>query len=81
MRKVIVNSTPLISLCRVGLFDLLRKRYEEITIPEAVFREVTSKELGYIEAVMPIIREMESKGIYFSKDLIAQVMRASKEES
>jgi len=39
MRKVIVNSTPLISLCKIGLLDLLKKQYGEITIPEAVFRK------------------------------------------
>ena len=43
MRKAIVNSTPLISLCRVDLLDLLKAQYGEITIPEAVFNEVTRK--------------------------------------
>ncbi len=43
MRKVTVNSTPLISLCKIDALDLLRKRYGEITIPEAVFQEVTAK--------------------------------------
>ena len=43
MRKVIVNSTPLIALCRVQLLDLLHAMYGEITIPEAVFAEVTAK--------------------------------------
>ena len=43
MRKVIVNSTPLISLCKIGLLDLLKKQYGEITIPEAVFQEVSRK--------------------------------------
>ena len=43
MRKVIVNSTPLISLCKVGLLDLLKKQYGEITVPEAVFYEITRK--------------------------------------
>ena len=36
MRKVIVNSTPLIALCKAGEFLLLKRMYEEITIPEAV---------------------------------------------
>lgn len=44
MRRVIVNSTPLIVLCNVGKLELLRALYEEITIPEAVFAEVTKKE-------------------------------------
>lgn len=43
MRKVVVNSTPLIALCKINRLDLLRELYGEITIPEAVFHEVTLK--------------------------------------
>ena len=43
MRKVIVNSTPLIALCKVNQLELLRELYTEITIPEAVFQEITAK--------------------------------------
>ena len=43
MRKVIVNSTPLIALGKTGKLDLLRKMYKNITIPKAVFDEVTKK--------------------------------------
>lgn len=43
MRKVIVNSTPLIALSGVGLLELLRKFYGEIIIPEAVYREISAK--------------------------------------
>lgn len=43
MRKVVVNSTPLIALCKIDRIELLRELYGEITIPEAVFREVTAK--------------------------------------
>lgn len=160
MRKVIVNSTPLISLCKVNLLDLLKRQYGEITIPAAVFREVSkkndavknqisssewihiesvketksrrmyraklhdgevevmilaqehegehlvviddgparktaeflgltltgtigilikAKSNGYIDAVMPIVNEMERKGIYFSEQLKAQVKRIANE--
>ena len=44
MRKVIVNSTPLIVLCNIGELDILRSMYGEITIPKAVYDEVTVKE-------------------------------------
>lgn len=44
MRKVIVNSTPLIVLCRIGKLNILKAMYEEIIIPSAVFREVTAKD-------------------------------------
>lgn len=43
MRKVIVNSTPLIVLSGVGELNLLKKLYREVSIPEAVYREVTAK--------------------------------------
>ena len=44
MRRVIVNSTPLIVLCNTGQLDILKKLYGEISIPEAVFNEITEKE-------------------------------------
>lgn len=44
MRKVIVNSTPLIILSRINHLSILKELYEEIIIPQAVFNEVTNKE-------------------------------------
>ena len=46
MRKVIVNSTPLITLSKINRLELLKELYGEITIPEAVFHEVTAKNDG-----------------------------------
>lgn len=43
MRKVVVNTTPLIALSHVGQLDLLKKLYEEIMIPEAVYHELSVK--------------------------------------
>ena len=43
MRKVVVNSTPLIVLCNIDRLDLLKKLYGDIYIPQAVFDEVTVK--------------------------------------
>lgn len=43
MRRVIVNSTPLIALCNAGLLKILKEVYGQITIPKAVFDEVTAK--------------------------------------
>ena len=43
MRKVIVNSTPLIILCGIGKLNILKEVYEEIIIPSAVYTEVTEK--------------------------------------
>jgi len=43
MRRIIVNSTPLIVLCNIGRIHILKDLYSEIEIPEAVYREVTEK--------------------------------------
>ena len=43
MRRVIVNSTPIIALCNIGKLHLLRSLYGQIIIPQAVYDEVTSK--------------------------------------
>ena len=43
MRKVIVNTTPLIALAGVGQLNLLRQLYSEITIPRAVYHEIISE--------------------------------------
>lgn len=43
MRKVIVNTTPLIALAGIGQLNLLRQLYSEITIPRAVYHEIISE--------------------------------------
>ena len=43
MRKVIVNSTPLIALSHVKQLDLLRDLYGQVTIPRAVYNEISVK--------------------------------------
>ena len=43
MRKVIVNSTPIILLSNISQLELLKQIYGEITIPQAVYDEVTEK--------------------------------------
>ncbi len=43
MRKVVVNTTPLIALSHVGQLNILKKLYGEIIIPEAVYRELSVK--------------------------------------
>lgn len=43
MRKVIVNSTPLIALSHVYQLSILRELYGKITIPKAVYKEISVK--------------------------------------
>lgn len=43
MRKVIVNSTPLIALSNVDKLEVLKMMYGEITIPRAVYEEISVK--------------------------------------
>ena len=43
MRKVVVNTTPLIALSHVGQLEVLKKLYSGIIIPEAVYRELSVK--------------------------------------
>lgn len=44
MRKVVVNTTPLIALSHIGKLDILRELYGKIFIPEAVYNELSVKE-------------------------------------
>ena len=43
MQKVIVNSTPMIILSKIGMLEILHKLFGEITIPQAVYDEITFK--------------------------------------
>lgn len=40
MRKVVSNTTPLISLMKLSKLELLKDLYKEISIPFAVFQEI-----------------------------------------
>ena len=61
MRKVIVNSTPLIALCHANLLPVLKQLYGEITIPKAVYDEISVK---------PVLEVMIRNGIYIKPSLV-----------
>ena len=42
MRRVVVNTTPLIALAEIGELHILKDLYERIEIPNAVFEEIKS---------------------------------------
>ena len=52
MRRVVVNSTPLLVLGNIGQLDILRKMYGKIVISEAVYREVTEKDDAASQAIL-----------------------------
>ena len=43
MRKVILNTTPMIALSEIGKLYLFKELYGEVYIPEAVYEEVKSE--------------------------------------
>jgi predicted nucleic acid-binding protein len=44
--KIVSNASPLINLARIGQLDLLQRLYGELTVPEAVWREVVLEGAG-----------------------------------
>lgn len=48
MRKVVSNTTPIISLLKIEKLDVLQNLYGKILIPQAVYREIeTGREKDY----------------------------------
>ena len=47
---VISDTTPIVSLIKINRIDLLEKLFEEVCIPEAVFRELTTNTMFENEA-------------------------------
>jgi predicted nucleic acid-binding protein len=43
---IVSNAGPLIHLCSIGQFDLLRELYEKVIIPQAVYEEVVVQGKG-----------------------------------
>ncbi len=50
--RVVLNSSPLIFLAKLGLLDLLEKLFEEVYITEAVYHETVVEGAGHEEAVV-----------------------------
>jgi hypothetical protein len=50
MPKIITNTTPIISLLKIGKLTLLKELYEKVIIPTAVFKEIENgKEKSYYQ--------------------------------
>lgn len=75
MRRVIVNSTPIIILCNIGLLDILKALYAEICIPEAVYREVTEKDDSACQVLKTALNWIHVEKIANQSDKIAYLRR------
>lgn len=90
MRKIVVNSTPLIILGKIDELEILKNLYGEIIIPQAVFEEVTSKNDFTKEKILNSswikileVQDKTNRKIYQSKlhDGEVEVMMLAKEIS
>ncbi|GHT48413.1 DUF3368 domain-containing protein [Bacteroidia bacterium] len=76
MRKVISNTTPILSLLKIDKLYILKELYETVSIPEAVFYEIeTGKDKEFYTDLSEIewikiekIRVQESKLYLFDLD-------------
>lgn len=74
MHKVIVNSTPVITLCNIGEINILRELYGTVTVPSAVYREVTAKS----DSACQQISSLSWIHVEEVKDVSQKVMYAAK---
>ncbi len=70
MRKVISNTTPILSLLKIGKLDILKELYGKIIIPLGVYEEVEQgKEKGYYQDLKKLdwieIRQIQDKNSPF----------------
>jgi predicted nucleic acid-binding protein len=76
MRKVISNTTPILSLLKIDKLNILKELYGNISIPQAVFLEIeTGKDKEFYADLSKIewikiekIRAQESKSYLFDLD-------------
>ncbi|MBI2653260.1 DUF3368 domain-containing protein [Candidatus Woesearchaeota archaeon] len=62
---VVINSSPIISLAKIGKLELLRKLFGEVYVTEQVYKEIMSKPT-YPES-MPIKKASEDKWLKVEK--------------
>jgi len=72
--KTVCNATPIISLSSIGKLNILKELFEEIIIPEAVYKEIKSKDrYGYKEVESDFIKVNHIKGKIYCELLLNQV--------
>ncbi|NES86359.1 MAG: hypothetical protein F6K10_36115 [Moorea sp. SIO2B7] len=55
--KVICNATPLINFAAINRLDILRAIFQQVIIPEAVYKETTQKSFPSSKSIMKAITE------------------------
>ncbi|SHK96271.1 DUF3368 domain-containing protein [Fibrobacter sp. UWEL] len=68
MRRVVINSTPLIILGNLNLLNVLHRLYGVVSVPQAVIREITAKKtakfLGLtVTGTLGVLLKAKSNGI------------------
>ena len=90
MRKIISNTTPILSLLKIGKLSLLKELYEKVIVPTAVYIEIENgKEKPYYQDLTQIdwieiqeIRNPDSKAYFLDlDDGEAEVLILAKEQN
>ncbi|MBQ7515693.1 MAG: DUF3368 domain-containing protein [Schwartzia sp.] len=76
MRKVVVNSSPLIALGGIAQLHLLRTLYGSVMIPDAVYREISAKPDSVCKKTVDEARDWIQ--VYSIENLLAKNMFQSR---
>lgn len=73
--RVVVNTTPIISLAAIGQLDLLQRLFGHVTVAEAVYEELKAKPgyYGHDEIDRPWIEVMAIHGRLYKELLLNQL--------
>lgn len=70
---IIVNTSPLFYLHRLGLLEVLNKLYANIIVPEAVKK-------GLIPALKPVVERLLNLDFRLKPDLVKAILELAGEE-
>lgn len=90
MRKIITNTTPILSLLKINKLDLLKELYGKVTVPSAVYQEIEKgkkkpyyqdlKQVAWIE--IENIKNPDSRAFFVDlDDGEAEVLILAKEQN
>lgn len=81
MRRVIVNSTPLIALCNADLviIDDNAAKYLGLTVTGILGVLIKAKQSGIISSVKNAITKIQSNGFYINENIIKLALKQAGE--